>query len=545
MEFDRQALIEMFLTESEENLSAMEQSLLDLESRPEDKEALAAAFRAIHTLKGNAASVGFEGLAHVAHAAEDLLDSLRRKAVGVAPGVVTLLLGAQDRIREALQDAAAGRSESRPEHEALVAELERHARGSAGTDAPAPAAAEAGPVRTALGAAMLRVGVDKLDQLLTLTGEIAVTRLRIENLLEGLGAPAREVLEAHRDADRLFTGLQQLVFETRLVPLGSAFHQHQRTVRDLATAGGKQARLVLEGEDVEVDTSIVDLVRDALGHMVRNAVDHGLESPQARREAGKDPTGTIRIAARHEGSHVLIEVADDGRGLDRERIREQAVRFGAVRDPAALSDAELLELVFLPGFTTAATVTGSSGRGVGMDVVRRNIERVRGSVRVETAEGKGTKVTLRAPLTIAALEGLSVKVGRETYVLPMEDVTECLDLEPGQGSRAAEGGVIELRGRPLPFLNLRQAIGADGAAPERENVVVVRQDHREAGFAVDAVLGSGPTVVRPLGRYLGRVPGVAGSVVLGSGEVALLLDVTALLKKALWTQRADAVRIAT
>ncbi len=542
MEIDRQALIEVFLAEAEDNLSVIEHSLLALEKSPRDAEALAAVFRAVHTLKGNSTSLGFTGLGRIAHAAEDLLDCLRRGGLAVSSQVVTLLLTARDRMRETLEDAAAGRSEARPEHEAILAEIARLARGAETTQAAGALTTEGGAVRTPLGAATLRVGLDKLDQLLTLTGEIAVSRLRLENLLEATGAAGREALDAHRDAERLHTALQELVFATRMVPLGTAFRQHQRTVRDLASEQGKQVRLELSGEDVEVDTSIVELVRDALTHMIRNAVDHGIERPDARSAAGKDPVGTVRIVAHHEGGNVLIEVSDDGAGLDRARIRERAVLNGVLREDEAVSDAELLELVFLPGFTTSEEVTGTSGRGVGMDVVRRNVERLRGTVLVESAQGLGTTVRLRLPLTVAAISALRVQVGPETYVLPMEDVVECLDLDAEQGLRGAQGGVIELRGRPLPYLRLRQAIGTPGTPPERENVVVVRQDHHEAGFAVDAVLGTGPAVIRPLGRFLRRVPGVAGSVILGSGEVALVLDVGTLLKQALRGRRLEQLR---
>jgi two-component system chemotaxis sensor kinase CheA len=236
---------------------------------------------------------------------------------------------------------------------------------------------------------------------------------------------------------------------------------------------------------------------------------------------------------------VLIEVADDGKGLDRERIRRHAIRRGLMREGDTLPDAELLDLVFLPGFSTAEEITGTSGRGVGMDVVRSNAESLRGSVRIESTEGRGTAVRLRVPLTVASLDALRVRVGSEVYVVPMEDVTECLDLEAGQGMSGAEGGVIELRGRPLPYLRLRQAIGTGGVPPPRENVVVVHQDRQEAGFAVDSVLGSGPAVIRPLGRFLRRIPGISGSVILGSGEIALVLDVAALLKQALWGRRAE------
>ncbi len=509
MDSERLAVVETFFAESQENLATMEQSLLELETKPHDAQALAAVFRAVHTLKGNSLSLGFSSIARLAHAAEDLLDGVRRKETGVAPELVTVLLAARDRLRDALEEATA----------------------------------ESARALSSPSAATLRIGLDKLDRLLTLTGEIAVARLRLESLLEAAGPAAHEALDAHRDADRLHGALQELVFETRLLPLGTAFRQQQRVVRDLAAEQKKQVRLVIEGEDVEVDASVVDLVRDALTHMIRNAIDHGIESPERRAASGKAPVGTVRLAARHEGGNVLIEVADDGIGLDRERIRRHALLSGIVREDETLADPELLDLVFMPGFTTAETVTGTSGRGVGMDVVRRNVERVRGTVRIESTEGKGTTVRLRVPLTVASLEALRVQVGGETYVVPMEDVTECLDLEAGQGLRGSEGGVIELRGRPLPYLRLRQAIGVPGAPPGRENVVVVRQDRQEAGFAVDAVLGSGPAVIRPLGRFLRRIPCVAGSVILGSGEVALVLDVAGLLKQALWGRRTELVQV--
>ncbi len=303
MEIDRQALVEVFLAEAEENLSAIEHSLLALETSPRDADALATVFRAVHTLKGNAASLGFTGLGRIAHAAEDLLDGLRRGGLAVSPEVVTLLLAARDRMREALEDAAAGRSEARPEHDAIIAEIARLARGAvptaAAANAPIRRPRRVPPGRRS-GPTTLRVGLDKLDRLLTLTGEIAVSRLRLESLLEATGPAGREALEAHHDAERLHAALQELVFATRMVPLGSAFRQHQRTVRDLASEQGKQVRLVLEGEDVEVDTSIVDLVRDALTHMIRNAVDHGIESPEARaaRRQGPGRHGADRRAPR-------------------------------------------------------------------------------------------------------------------------------------------------------------------------------------------------------------------------------------------------------
>jgi two-component system chemotaxis sensor kinase CheA len=544
MEIDRSALIEVFLAESEEQLAMIEQMLLQLERQPGDLESQAVVFRAVHTLKGNALSLGFAALGRLAHAAEDLLEGLRRKKLAVAPDVVTLLLRARDGMREALEDAAAGHGEVRPAHDALLAELERRLAGDlTPTSAPAAPQPHAGEVARPAVAAGLRVDVAKLDSLLALTGELAVARLRLDALLEALGPEGREALEAHRDAERLHGALQELVFQTRLVPLGPLLRQQQRAVRDLAAELGKQVELVIEGEDVEVDTSIVEPLRDALTHMVRNAVGHGIELPARRRELGKPAMGEVRLAARRDGSNVVVEVADDGGGLDPARIAARAVEMGLPLDPRALGERELLELVFLPGFSTADAVTGTSGRGVGMDVVRQNVERLRGSVRLDSRKGSGTAVALRLPLTIAMIEALRVGVAGETYVVALDDVVECLDMPAIKAAAGGSGGLLELRERPLPFLRLRSALAATSEAPRRENVVVVRDDQGEAGLAVDEVLGSGPAVVRPLGRLLRGVPGIAGSVILGGGEVALLLDVPALLRRARQATGGEAARV--
>lgn len=544
MEIDRSALIEVFLAESEEQLATIERTLLQLERQPEDQEALAVVFRAAHTLKGNALSLGFTALGRLAHAAEDLLEGLRRKKLAVAPDVVTLLLRARDGMREALEDVTAGGSETRAQHQALLGELERRLAGGLVPPSAAAAPQQRGSeAPKSLVAAGLRVDVAKLDSLLALTGELAVARLRLDARLEALGPEGREALEAHRDAERLHAALQELVFQTRLVPLGPLLRQQQRAVRDLAAELGKQVELVIEGEDVEVDTSIVEPLRDALTHMVRNAVGHGIELPARRLELGKEARGEVRLSARRDGSSVVVEVADDGGGLDPVRIAARAVELGLPLDPRALGERELLELVFLPGFSTADTVTGTSGRGVGMDVVRQNVERLRGSVRLDSRPGSGTTVSLRLPLTIAMIEALRVGVGGETFVVALDDVVECLDIPATQAAAGSAGGLLELRDRPLPFLRLRGVLAAGGEAPQRENVIVVRDDQGEAGLAVDEVLGSGPAVVRPLGRLLRGVPGIAGSVILGGGEVALLLDIPALLRRARQATGGESVRV--
>jgi two-component system, chemotaxis family, sensor kinase CheA len=317
------------------------------------------------------------------------------------------------------------------------------------------------------------------------------------------------------------------------VPIGPTFHQHVRTVRDLALAAGKQARLMVEGADVEVDTAVVEHVRDPLTHMVRNAVDHGIEAPEVRRERGKDPVGTVWLRAYHESGFVVLQVSDDGAGLDRAKIAARAAALGLLPDASRPTPEDLARAIFEPGFTTSDVVTEVSGRGVGMDVVRRNVETLRGSIALDSEPGRGTEITVRVPLTLAVIQGFKVRAADETFILPLDAVVECLDLPAEETRAGAPAGILPLRGRPLPYLRLRRKFELEAPPPARENVVVVRHGADLAGIAVDALLGECSTVIKPLGAVIPRVPGISGSSVLGDGRVALILDVATLLREAL------------
>lgn len=320
--------------------------------------------------------------------------------------------------------------------------------------------------------------------------------------------------------------------KVRMVPLGPIFRRYLRTVRDVAAAHGKQARLVVEGEDVEVDTSVVEHIRDPLTHMIRNAIDHGIEAPDVRRRRGKDPCGCVTLRAFRDAGSIVIQVADDGAGLDRARIADRARALGTVPDLEALTDQQLHRLVLEPGFSTADAVTDLSGRGVGLDVVRRNVERLRGAVEIESRDGGGTTITLRLPLTLAIIAGFAVGVAGETYLMPLDAVVECLDLPREECPHADGRGVLNLRGAALPYLRLREVFGLGGSPPEREQVVVVDHDGGQVGLAVDALYGESQTVIKPLGKLVRNATGFAGSAILGSGKVALILDVAALLRQA-------------
>ena len=542
MEIDRDAVLRAFFEESLEGLEEMEGALVLMETQPEDTEIVETIFRVAHTLKGNASILDFPQLGQFAHTLEEVLERLRSGTLAVDRGLVTLLLKTVDALRQIVPDAVAGDDSLAPDQVALMAVLAQV--GSSG-ETDSGAVTRSAPVenkrRRLVGRrrenvrdwldrkTTLRVDIEKLDQLLNLTGELSIARARMTELLETGGELGEgEVLEAHRSSGRLYLDLQEQVMRVRMVPVGPMFRQYVRTVRDVATTQEKSARLVLRGEDVELDTTVIESIRDPLTHMIRNAVDHGIELPAVREERGKDPCGCITLSAQHEAGSIVIQLSDDGDGLDRERILEVARSRGIVDDQEHLSEQETYELIFRPGFTTSATVTEVSGRGVGMDVVRRNVEVLQGTLEIESEKAKGVTMRIRLPLTLAIVEGFSVGVNAETYVLPLDAVVECLELPRKETRYNALSGVIDLRGDPLPYVRLRHLFQLDGTAPSRESVVVVQSGESRTGVVVDRLLGEAQQVIKPLGKLFKDLSLVSGSTVLGSGKVALILDVPGL-----------------
>jgi len=312
--------------------------------------------------------------------------------------------------------------------------------------------------------------------------------------------------------------------------VGPLFHQYNRTVRDMAKSLGKMAQLRIEGEDIEVDTSVVEYLKDPLLHMIRNALDHGIEPPAKRKKRGKSPTGTITVRAAREGRNIVIEVTDDGAGLDKQKIIEVAQKKGLLAESQKLSDQEINQLIFEPGFTTTTQVSDMSGRGVGMDVVRRNIQVLRGSVYATSQPGVGATVRIRLPLTLAIIEGFSVGVGNETYVIPVDQVIECVELAKEDQENARKDGVLQLRNEPLPFIYLKDHFGLPGERSTKQSVVVVQHETSRAGLAVNELFGATQTVIKPLPAVFKDVAGVSGSAILGNGRVALILDIPALFR---------------
>jgi len=539
MQIDRQAVLQVFLAETEETLGEMEAALLLLEERPGDDELLGQVFRVVHMLKGNAAALEFTEVSGVAHSIEDLLASIRNHAVSVDSEIVNFLFQAVDALRRMVAASVSGGEGLAAAQTEIVARLKQFlsARELA-IAVPAAIAAIQEPMQAASvpehgNGQTLRINVEKLDRLLNLAGEIGITQGRMRQLIENLSAHVGEqLLETLREADRLTMDLQEQVMDLRMVPIGPMFHSYARMVRDLAQKHGKLAKLVVEGEEAGVDTAVIANIRDPLTHMIRNAIDHGIELPEVRRAAGKNPVGTISLRAVREAGTIVIQLDDDGAGLNRGKIAQRARATGVIADPDKLSPQELHRLIFEPGFSTAEQVSETSGRGVGMDIVRRNIEALHGRVEVESEEGRGVTVTIRLPLTLAIIEGFSVGVDSEVYVLPLAAIQECVELPANHLAGNNEQGVMTLRGEPLPFIRLRHLFGLEGGK-QRENVVIVGYQGGHAGIVVDALYGEHQAVIKPLGNLFQDLPCISGSTILGNGRIALVLDVPGLYRAAL------------
>jgi two-component system, chemotaxis family, sensor kinase CheA len=536
-DFDREAVLASFLAESEEGLDVMERVLVQMESSPSDPELVHTIFRVAHSIKGNATSLELTDLAGFAHIIEDLLDVFREQHTLPSADLISLLLKAVDELRVMVSAASSGNSELTARQQEIKKEIgrevERRSKKGAstgGSTGDSGTAAKSGTMLPGAAPRTLRADVDKLDHMLNLTGEIVIAQGRLRRMIEKLGnEQGRAILEMHREAERLYMDLQSEVMSIRMVPVGPLFRQLVRSVRDLGRSHGKMARLEVIGGDVEVDTTVLEQLKDPLLHLVRNAVDHGLEKPDVREKQGKNACGVIRLTAAHNGGNIIVTMQDDGAGFDRARILDKAKRVGLISSKDEIREQDIYDLVFQAGFSTAESVSDLSGRGVGLDVVRRNIDTLRGTVEISSTSGKGSVITIRLPLTLAIIEGFSVRVGAETFVVPLEHVTECTEL-PANQSNLEASGILSLRGTALPYIRLRNAFSLAGKAPKRENIVVVKINDCYAGIAVDELLGGMQTVVKPLGRAFRAVPGIAGSTVLGDGRVGLIIDVPSLLR---------------
>jgi len=375
----------------------------------------------------------------------------------------------------------------------------------------------------------VRVNADKLDELINLVGELVIASAGASLLARSCNNDPLQ--EATSTVSGLVEEILDGALHLRMIPIGDTFNRFRRVVRDVSQELGKDIDLIINGAETELDKTVVEKIGDPLMHLLRNAMDHGIESADARRAAGKPTKGHLSLNAYHDSGSIVLEIADDGAGLNRERILAKAQERGLVASGAALTDQEIYNLIFEPGFSTAEAVTNLSGRGVGMDVVKRNITLLRGTVDLDSRPGEGTVVRIRLPLTLAIINGFLVGIDHCTYVIPLDMVQECIELDERQRQSSREQGYLDLRGEVLPLVDLRDHFSHEGPPARRQNVVVVRYAEHKAGLVVDDLLGEFQTVIKPLGKLFGALRGISGSTILGSGAVALILDIPALLNQ--------------
>ncbi len=376
----------------------------------------------------------------------------------------------------------------------------------------------------------VRVPSDKLDALINLVGELVTNQARLSQVALSAGNTALQA--PVEEAERLTDELRDIVLTVRMMPIGATFSRFKRLVRDLSGELHKQIELTTEGAGTELDKTVIDRLGDPLVHLIRNCIDHGIEAPDARRRSGKSERGTITLKAAHQGANVVISVIDDGAGLNTAAILSKARERGLVAADAELSDKDVFNLIFLPGFSTAAKVTDVSGRGVGMDVVRREVDALRGSIDVHSEPGRGTRVDLSLPLTLAIIEGLLIHVGDESYVIPLSVVEECMELTEDRFATSSGRNVIQVRGAPVPLVRLRDIFGLSGSRPGLEQAVVVNVADARVGIAVDQVIGNHQTVIKSLGKVYQRADCISGATITGDGNVALILDLAGIIRGA-------------
>ena len=375
----------------------------------------------------------------------------------------------------------------------------------------------------------MRIDADKLDVLINLVGELVISGASAAQISHGSDEKKEDFSEKINQMNRLIDEVRNSVLNLRMIKIGEVFSRFKRTVRDLSRELGKEVELIIEGGDTELDKTIVEKISDPIMHIIRNSADHGIGSPDERLRSGKNPSGTIRLNAYHETGSIVVEISDDGEGLNSAKILAKAVEKGLVRDGESLSSNEIFNLIFEPGFSTAEKVTNVSGRGVGMDVVKRNIESLRGNVSVFSEAGAGTIVKIQLPLTLSIIDGFRVLVAGKSYVIPLDLVIECIEIDHEKLFAKDGGNFLDLRGEVLPFVYLRDFFREGGNSERLENVVIVEYGSRKAGIVVDSLMGEFQTVIKPLGKIYKKVSWLSGATILGNGDISLILDVPRLI----------------
>ncbi len=554
-----------FITESGEHIESAEAALLELETMPDDKEVLNKIFRAFHTIKGMAGFLNLSEIGSLAHSAENLLDMARKGQLVLAGGNIDVIFESIDMLKKMiieLKDSIetgkpAGvqkhlsqlleRLKSSAQTQDLAASLDTPQGQENDKELDKVLAVEDEP-KTRYTASQanvkakihtsdekIKVSTARLDNLVNMAGELVIAQLMVAEETGTKLASQHELNRKVVHQGKIIRDLQELSMSMRMVPIAGVFQKMARLVRDLSHKAGKKVDFITAGEETELDRSIVDKIADPLVHMVRNSIDHGIESPQDRTKTGKNPTGRIKLCAFHQAGNIVIEIEDNGKGLDKELILKKAIDNGVVQAGQELSDEEIFKLIFHAGLSTAQKITSVSGRGVGMDVVKKNVEALHGKVDINSVRGKGTTFTIRMPLTLAIIDGQIVRIGCERYIIPINTIVRTFRPQVNQLSSVQNRGkMVNVRDQLLSIVRLYRLFGV---VPTSENpadslLVIVEEDGKECCLLVDELLAQQQVVIKNLGEGLGRVKGVSGGAIMGDGRISLILDVPGLIELA-------------
>ncbi len=586
---DDQELLEGFLTETTELLEKMDDDLIALEKRPDDMELMNSIFRSIHTVKGASSFLGFELLVKITHKTEDVLNRLRKGELQVGPDIMDVILDAADHVKLLVSDIRNGEiverdlgeiinnlipyisgnlqeatvlaetpqatapeatdqnSESADsEPDAVVEPVHEAAAEPVVKAAPAPASRPAAQKPATARSedvgdnTTVRIDVKRLDDLMNQVGEMVLERNRTLQMnidyqsRENMTNFGEEFSKLAKRIDFVTSELQMQVLKIRMIPVEKVFKKFPRIVRNMSRDLGKEVSLEIIGEETELDRSVVDEIGDPLIHLIRNALDHGLEMPEERVAAGKPRTGSVVLSATHEGNQIIISIKDDGNGIDPDKLSRKAIDKGLVTEEqvAIMSQKEILDLVFLPGFSTKEKATDLSGRGVGMDVVRTNIRKLNGLIEIRSEVGRGSEFILKLPLTLAIIQSLLVEVENEVYSIPLASVLETLKVDTSSFHQIGGQEVLKLRDSVLPLIRMQRVFGVaekDTSSPQ-SYIVVIGVAEKRMGLIVSRLLGQQEVAIKSLGKYLANSPGIAGSTILGDGRVALIIDPAGIIE---------------
>ena len=542
-------LLTIYIEDARGHLEALDHCLLTLEREGFEAERVASVLGPLHTLKGNSGMIGFSRIKDYVHRLEDVFAAVSEHRVRLEPELFDRLFAGASALRDAVERAVQAKAETRDliaEKAALDALLAARAPQTALASAPRDITTADKPKLESRKVAaeqyvsarssMVRVDFSQLDHLLNLVGELIIFRTKLHDLAQNAAeesqqdGAARDLLEAVQQVANVSSQLQESVMDIRMLPIRHVFERFPRLVRDLSHQQGKQIELILEGQNTRVDKAIIDEIGEPLVHMIRNAIDHGLETPAERVARGKTPTGTILLQAAQESNQVVITIMDDGSGIDAAEVRRKAIARGLLKSDQTLSDREAIQLVFAQGFSTSDAVTEVSGRGVGLDVVLKSIERLNGMVEVETVKGVGTKFIIQLPLTLAIISALLVEVGDRTYAVPLGAVVESLKFDRSEAHKINGRETLRIRDRLVPIVSLAELFGlATSDAGAKRYAVILGRGEKRIGLVVDRLRGQQEVVIKALDVSVsGAAFAIAGATIMGDGRVVLILDVAAL-----------------